>query len=151
MARLQQLQDIATANGGNRGTGKPGYQASINYVKAELDAAGYTTTVQSFSTIYGTSYNLIADLPGGDMSNIVMAGGHLDSVRNGPGINDNGSGSAGLLETAVTLAESDTPPTKHVRFAFWGAEEQGLLGSNYYVDHLPLPSSVRSTSTSTST
>ncbi len=136
MTRLQQLQTIATANGGNRGTGKPGYQASINYVKAELDAAGYTTTVQSFSTIYGTSYNLIADLPGGDTSNIVMAGGHLDSVRTGPGINDNGSGSAGLLETAVTLAESDTPPTKHVRFAFWGAEEQGLLGSTYYVDHL---------------
>ncbi len=136
MARLQRLQDIATANSGNRGTGKPGYLASVNYAKAELDAAGYTTTVQSFSTIYGTSYNLIADLPGGDTSNIVMAGGHLDSVRTGPGINDNGSGSAGLLETAVTLAESDATPTKHVRFAFWGAEEQGLLGSDYYVGHL---------------
>jgi aminopeptidase S len=60
-AHLQQLQSIANANGGNRGTGRPGYRASLDWVKAKLDAAGYTTQVQSFSTSSGTSYNLIAD------------------------------------------------------------------------------------------
>ena len=49
-AHLQQLQSIATANGGNRATGRPGYKASLDWVKAKLDAVGYTTQVQSFST-----------------------------------------------------------------------------------------------------
>ena len=59
-AHLDQLQSIATANGGNRYTGRAGYQKSVDYVKAKLDAAGYTTQVQSFSTSAGTSYNVIA-------------------------------------------------------------------------------------------
>lgn len=64
-AHLQQLQSIANANGGNRATGRPGYKASIDWVRATLDAAGLTTTPQSFSTSSGTSYNLIAEAPGG--------------------------------------------------------------------------------------
>lgn len=135
-AHLDQLQSIANANGGNRSTGRPGYKASVDWVKAKLDAAGYTTTVQSFSTSSGTSYNLVADLPGGDTSSVVMFGAHLDSVSVGPGINDNGSGSAGILETALTYAASGQTPRNHVRFGFWGAEELGLLGSKYYVNNL---------------
>ncbi|WP_323102443.1 M28 family metallopeptidase [Intrasporangium sp. YIM S08009] len=135
-AHLDQLQSIATANGGNRSTGKPGYKASVDYVKARLDAAGYATTVQTFSTSSGTSYNLVADLPGGDTSSVVMFGAHLDSVAVGPGINDNGSGSAGILETALEYAASGQTPRNHVRFGFWGAEELGLLGSKYYVGQL---------------
>ena len=54
-AHLQQLQSIADANGGNRGTGRPGYKASLDWVRAELDAAGYTTQVQQFATSSGTS------------------------------------------------------------------------------------------------
>ena len=60
-----------------------------------------------------------------------MAGAHLDSVQDGPGINDNGSGSAALLETAIQMAK--VKPTNKVRFAWWGAEESGLLGSEHYV------------------
>ena len=135
-AHLDQLQSIANANGGNRSTGRPGYKASVDWVKAKLDAAGYATTVQPFSTPSGTSYNLIADLPGGDTSSVVMFGGHLDSVSVGPGINDNGSGSAGVLETALAYAASGQTPRNHVRFGFWGAEELGLLGSKYYVGQL---------------
>jgi aminopeptidase S len=135
-AHLDQLQSIANANGGNRSTGKPGYKASVDWVKAKLDAAGYTTTVQPFSTSSGTSYNLVADLPGGDSSSVVMFGAHLDSVSVGPGINDNGSGSAGVLETALAYAASGQTPRNHVRFGFWGAEELGLLGSTYYVGQL---------------
>ena len=64
-----------------------------------------------------------------------MAGAHLDSVPEGPGINDDGSGVAAVLETAVQLGNS---PQVHnvVRFGFWGAEELGLIGSRNYVESL---------------
>ncbi|QIX25220.1 M28 family peptidase [Nocardioides sp. JQ2195] len=136
MVHLRELQSIADAHGGNRATGEPGYRASVDYVRAELDAAGFTTRVESFSTRYGTSYNLIADWPGGDTDHTVMMGGHLDSVSAGPGINDNGSGSAAILASALSFAESSPSPRNHVRFGFWGAEELGLLGSTHYVDTL---------------
>ena len=136
-AHLQQLQSIATANGGNRATGRPGYKASLDWVKAKLDAAGYTTQVQSFSTSSGTSYNLVADWPGGDPEHVVMTGAHLDSVSAGPGINDNGTGSAAVLEAALAWASSGNTSRNHLRFAWWGAEEQGLLGSNHYMRNLP--------------
>ncbi len=135
-AHLDELQRIATANGGNRYTGRPGYRASIDYVKGKLDAAGYTTTVQSFSTSAGTSYNLIAEWPQGDANNVVMLGGHLDSVSSGPGINDNGSGTAGILEAALRYAASGQTARNRLRFGFWGAEELGLLGSKHYVGNL---------------
>ena len=136
-AHLDQFQSIATSNGGNRAAGKPGYKASADWVKAKLDAAGYTTTLQSFSTSAGTSYNLIAEWPHGDANHVVMAGSHLDSVSAGPGINDNGSGSAGVLETALAYAASGQTPRNRLRFGFWGAEELGLVGSRYYVNNLP--------------
>ena len=136
-AHLQQLQSIADANGGNRGTGRPGYKASLDWVRAELDAAGYTTQVQQFATSSGTSYNLIADWPGGDAEHVVMTGAHLDSIGSGPGINDNGTGSAAILEAALAWAASGNTPRNHLRFAWWGAEELGLLGSNHYMRNLP--------------
>ncbi|WP_052847391.1 M28 family peptidase [Streptomyces avicenniae] len=82
--------------------------------------------------------NVIAETPGGDPDHVVMAGAHLDSVADGPGINDNGSGSAGILETALRLAEADPEgrAPHRVRFALWSAEESGLLGSEHYVADL---------------
>ncbi|MGW5052940.1 M28 family peptidase [Actinokineospora sp. NPDC004072] len=135
-AHLAQLQTIASNNGGNRAHGRPGYKASVDYVKGKLDAAGYQTQVLQFTSNGATGYNLIADWPGGDPNSIIMAGGHLDSVSSGPGINDNGSGSAGLLEIALTIAEQDLVPDKHLRFGWWGAEELGLVGSTNYVNGL---------------
>ncbi|MEJ8636725.1 M28 family metallopeptidase [Streptomyces sp. MS2.AVA.5] len=136
-AHLTQLQSIATANGGNRAHGRAGYKASLDHVKAKLDAAGFTTAIQQFTSSGATGYNLIADWPGGDANQIVMAGAHLDSVSSGAGINDNGSGSAGVLETALAVSRAQLQPTKHLRFAWWGAEELGLVGSKYYVNNLP--------------
>lgn len=79
-----------------------------------------------------TSRNVIAQTRTGRTDNVVMAGAHLDSVPDGAGINDNGSGTAGLLETALKLGGS--PETNNaIRFAFWGAEESGLVGSTRYV------------------
>ncbi|SEG95118.1 Zn-dependent amino-or carboxypeptidase, M28 family, partial [Thermomonospora echinospora] len=136
-AHLTQLQTIATNNGGNRAHGTTGYRASADYVKARLDAAGYQTTLQSFTYGGATGYNVIADWPGGDPNQVIMTGAHLDSVSAGPGINDNGSGSAAILETALAVARENFQPDKHLRFAWWGAEELGLRGSQYYVNNLP--------------
>ncbi|KJY20023.1 MULTISPECIES: M28 family metallopeptidase [Streptomyces] len=136
-AHLSQLSTIAANNGGNRAHGRAGYKASVDYVKAKLDAAGFTTTLQTFTSSGATGYNLIADWPGGDPNSVLMAGSHLDSVTSGAGINDNGSGSAAVLETALAVSRAGLQPTKHLRFGWWGAEELGLIGSKYYVNNLP--------------
>jgi aminopeptidase S len=136
-AHLNQFQSIATANGGNRAHGRTGYRASIDYVQGRLNAAGYTTSLQAFTSGGATGWNLTAEWPRGDANNVIMAGGHLDSVTVGPGINDNGSGSAGLLEVALTVASQNLNPAKRLRFGWWGAEERGLVGSTYYVNNLP--------------
>ena len=81
--------------------------------------------------------NVIADWPQGDPDRVVVIGAHLDSVAEGPGINDNGSGTAATLEIALQLAKLGAPPANRLRFGFWGAEELGLLGSVHYVESLP--------------
>jgi Zn-dependent M28 family amino/carboxypeptidase len=96
---------------------------------------GATVRVKvDFTAEQRTAYNVLAETRTGNDDNTVMAGAHLDSVQDGAGINDNGSGSAALLETAIQMAK--VKPTNTVRFAWWGAEEEGLLGSTYYVDQL---------------
>ena len=81
-----------------------------------------------------TTRNVVADKPGGNVDNTIVVGGHLDSVQEGPGINDNGSGSATILEIAEQMANVNT--ANHVRFIWFSAEESGLIGSQYYVDQL---------------
>jgi Zn-dependent M28 family amino/carboxypeptidase len=78
--------------------------------------------------------NVIAESRAGNPGNVVVVGAHLDSVQRGPGINDNGSGSAAILEVAEQVAEAR--PRNRLRFIWWSAEELGLLGSRYYVRHL---------------
>lgn len=81
-----------------------------------------------------TTSNVLAESTDGDPDNVVMAGAHLDSVNAGPGINDNGSGTAAILEVAQQMAK--VKPRNKVRFALWGAEESVLVGSTYYVNNL---------------
>ena len=81
------------------------------------------------------THNVIAQTRRGNPNNVVMVGAHLDSVGEGAGINDNGSGSAALLEMAVLMSKAH--PLNQVRFAWWGAEESGLVGSTYYASQLP--------------
>lgn len=85
-----------------------------------------------------TTHNVIAESPGGDPNHVVVIGAHLDSVPRGPGINDNGSGSATILEIAETYAAQDREPRNKLRFMWYSAEEFGLLGSDAYVDSLSL-------------
>ncbi|GAA4406374.1 aminopeptidase PaaP [Fodinibacter luteus] len=87
-----------------------------------------------FTAEQRTASNVLAETRVGNDANTVMAGAHLDSVQEGAGINDNGSGSAALLETAIQMAK--VKPNNTVRFAWWGAEESGLLGSEHYVGQL---------------
>jgi Zn-dependent M28 family amino/carboxypeptidase len=103
---------------------------------AELTEAGEVTVRLRTETASETrtSENVLAETRVGRPNRVVVVGAHLDSVLEGPGINDNGSGTAVILEIARQMA--NLPVRNKVRFAFWGAEENGLLGSEYYVAQL---------------
>jgi Zn-dependent M28 family amino/carboxypeptidase len=99
-----------------------------------LAQPGSTAFVEVLPSETREDFNVIAERTGNNDDNVVMAGAHLDSVIEGPGINDNGSGSGALLETALMMAK--VKPENTVRFAWWAAEEQGLVGSTDYVEGL---------------
>jgi Zn-dependent M28 family amino/carboxypeptidase len=91
--------------------------------------------------VYGTFQDrflpqVIAETKSGDPNHVVLAGGHLDSVPEGPGINDDGSGTALLLTLAQNIARSHDKPRQKIRFMWFGAEENGLVGSSYYAANL---------------
>ncbi|KAH9210895.1 hypothetical protein DL95DRAFT_465405 [Leptodontidium sp. 2 PMI_412] len=81
------------------------------------------------------SWNIFSETKEGDPNNVVMLGAHLDGVQQGPGINDDGSGTSGILEILTAFRHYKGFKNK-VRFAWWGAEESGLIGSLYYTSHL---------------
>jgi Zn-dependent M28 family amino/carboxypeptidase len=101
--------------------------AQVGIVRVHLDLAVKTTKAKAA--------NVIADLPG-RQPGVILLGAHLDSVANGPGINDNGSGSAAVLEIARQSRRLHVRPKHGLRFAWWGGEELGLLGSQSYVGNL---------------
>lgn len=103
------------------------------YRAGEAPTAKITTQTVSETR---TTWNVIADAPWGDPNRTVVVSAHNDSVAAGPGINDDGSGIAMDLELAKVLGTKGRTPTNHLRFLWVGAEEEGLLGSQYYVDHL---------------
>ena len=100
-----------------------------------LSQPGSTAFVEVLEPEIREDFNVIAENPGENEDNVVMAGAHLDSVEAGPGINDNGSGSAALIELAQMMSKVDNVNT--LRFAWWAGEEQGLVGSADYVAGLP--------------
>ncbi len=135
---LQALQRIADENGGNRASPGPGYDASVEYVAGVLRGAGFDVSTPTYPVTEDetgqqlTLRNVVAQTRTGNTGRVVMAGAHLDSVPEGPGINDNGTGVAALLEIATRLGGSP-PLTNAVRFGFWGSEEVDLNGSTEYV------------------
>ncbi|MBE1485964.1 M28 family metallopeptidase [Plantactinospora soyae] len=106
-------------------------QELVGQVAGGLTLRVFTDTFRGMAS----TENLLAESRWGNPGNVVMAGAHLDSVPEGPGINDNGSGSAALLEIAEKM--SIFPTRNKVRFALWGAEEANLVGSTHYVANLP--------------
>jgi len=129
-------EGLIVANASSRTDGTP-VTHSIPVVGASfadgsaLAQEGSTAFVEVVPPETRTDFNVIAELEGRNDANVVMAGAHLDSVIEGPGIQDNGSGSAALLETAMMMAK--VKPENTLRFAWWAAEEQGLVGSADYV------------------
>lgn len=122
-------------NGFTLDIGVTGISQANGQALAALVPAGLTLRLKT-ETFRGiaTTYNVIAETTRGDPNNVIMVGAHLDTVNAGPGINDNGSGSAAILETAQQMAK--VRPFNKVRFALWGAEESNLVGSAYYVNNL---------------
>jgi Zn-dependent M28 family amino/carboxypeptidase len=101
-----------------------------------LVQAGTVTARLAVDAIAGkrSSRNLLTEPDSG--APLIVVGAHLDSVPEGPGINDNGSGSAAVLEAALMLADAFHRTPGNVQFAFWGAEERGLVGSRHHVGAL---------------
>ena len=127
-----------------------GYEAGIPVIGTDyatgrdlvdLIAGGTTGTlcvaVDGFINEDVVTNNVIAETPGGRADRTVVVGGHLDSVYEGPGVNDDGSGVGTMLETAQQMSEAGLlDPVNKVRFIFFSGEEQNLLGSEYYVSQL---------------
>ncbi len=141
LEHLQALQKIADEHGGNRATGTPGYDASVEYVVRVLRRDGFKVSTPTFQSSgdgggsSGPQRNIIAQTSTGDPAQVVMIGAHLDSVTYGPGIVDDGSGVATLLGIASRLGPK--PSVRNaVRFAFFGGEENGGDGSSGYVQGL---------------
>ncbi|CZT02086.1 related to aminopeptidase Y precursor, vacuolar [Rhynchosporium agropyri] len=105
--------------------------------KARLAAGEALTVTLLVDSVFETreSWNIFSETKEGDPHNVVMLGAHLDSVQAGPGINDDGSGTSGILEILSAFRHYKGFKNK-VRFAWWGAEESGLIGSLYYTSHL---------------
>ncbi|BCI51321.1 peptidase M28 [Mycolicibacterium litorale] len=129
------------ADGSPPGLFTPGYYREltipVGVIGADVNAALRRTTAPvrlrlDGSPVLAKSRNVLAQTKTGDTRNVVMAGAHLDSVAGGPGINDNGTGVAAVLETALQLGGSPQVDNA-VRFAFWGSEEIGLEGSRAYI------------------
>jgi aminopeptidase S len=142
LRHLQALQKVADEHGGNRAAGTPGYDASVEYVVGVLRDAGFKASTPTYDASgedgEGPSRpgrNVIAQTRTGDPGKVVMMGAHLDSVEDGPGIVDDGSGVAVLLEIATQLG-ADPSAQNMLRFAFFGHEEDGLQGSTGYVEGL---------------
>lgn len=107
-------------------------------VKLEIDSRVH------FDDKDTNGYNILADIPGSDAkAGYVMAGAHLDSWVAGDGATDNGAGSVVVMEAARILSSLGIKPKRTIRFALWAGEEQGLYGSNNYIErHLatrPVP------------
>ncbi|CUA77971.1 aminopeptidase Y [Rhizoctonia solani] len=113
-----------------------GLEAAQPYI-ARLNASeSVSATLKVDSVVKDViSENIIAQTLWGNQSNVIHVGGHLDSVPAGPGVNDDGSGSATVAELLVQLAKFK-PSKNAVRFSWWTNEEIGLIGSQYYVDSL---------------
>jgi Peptidase family M28/PA domain len=119
----------------------PGYFKQLTVPVAVVGAYGATALARDTGPIHLvldaqnvkiTSRNVLVQTETGSPNEVIMVGAHLDSPRNGPGINDDGTGVAAVLETALQLGPL-APVNNAVRFVFWGAEEDGLNGAIDYV------------------
>ncbi|MFO8108991.1 MAG: M20/M25/M40 family metallo-hydrolase [Thermoplasmata archaeon] len=141
---INTLQNFQDENGiPTRVTGSSGFEDSANWSYQMFRSYGLNTFMQNFTSDGYESTNVIAELPGSNpdlVPETLIIGGHFDSINNrggtepAPGADDNGSGSVVALETARIMSQYSFERT--IRFALWGAEEQGLHGSKYYASNI---------------
>jgi carboxypeptidase Q len=120
----------------------PGFELAAEHYRqlARLAKAGLAPTLELVSDVHyhdedRNGYNVFADLPGRDAkAGFVMAGAHLDSWVAADGAQDNGAGSAVVMEAARILNKLGLKPKRTIRFALWSGEEQGLYGSISYTE-----------------
>lgn len=130
-ARIREEAE-ALALFGSRAVGAPGNAAALDYLTERLREWGYGPELQPFQYAGDRTANVVARLPGTTSPDVVYTvSSHFDSVEEGPGADDNGSGTTALLEIARVLAEHPQPAT--IEFAFFSGEESGLLGAEEYV------------------
>lgn len=134
---LADLDRIAATHAGTRSMGSPGGIASGDYIITTLTRLGLSPRVQQFPSRDGTvqGRNIIVDVTRGSSDRVVMFGAHYDSVAAGPGIVDNGSGTANLLQLAATNARR-AGQSATLRLTFWDGEESSLLGSSAYAKQM---------------
>ncbi|KAH6614159.1 leupeptin-inactivating enzyme 1 precursor [Boeremia exigua] len=107
-------------------------EALVARINAGEAVEAYFQQTQTVET--RVTQNVFTETKGGDPTNVIMLGAHLDSVQAGAGINDDGSGTTLILEVARALEKYAVK--NKVRFGWWGAEENGLLGSKFYTQNL---------------
>lgn len=137
MVHLTAFEKIAQSNGGNRAVGTKGGMASAKYIYDEAKKAGLTVQMLAFENrekVVGQ--NIFIEIIGQTNESVVMLGAHYDSVKAGPGINDNATGVALLLDLMHQLSTSKTKPKNTIVLAFWDSEETGIAGSQDYVKKL---------------
>jgi hypothetical protein len=111
-------------------------ELGASLVSAITAGANITATIDVTTDIRNIStYNVLATTNSGDQNNKLALGAHTDSIAAGPGVNDDGSGTVGILEVAKALSQYKI--NNAVTYGFWAGEEEGLLGSTYYVENLP--------------
>lgn len=125
---------------GSRHSNSAGYVEATAFVRDKLDAMNYQTRLQSFTVDGKPTQNVIADKPGhgSGAREVLIVTAHLDSINleggptaPAPGADDNGSGSAGVLEIARVFG--DHRGIRDLRLILFGGEEEGLFGSKHYV------------------
>ena len=121
-------------NIGIKETGKSGFDSATRWLSDNYSSMGYTTVIDSFSTSYGPSANVIIEKRGVDTNSWVIIGAHYDTKGSSLGANDNGSGVAATFEIARLIKDIGT--NLSVRIINFGAEEQGYLGSFHYANNV---------------
>ena len=137
MTHLKAFEKIAQQNGGYRAVGSKGGQASAKYIIEQAKLAGLHAQTIAFENREKTiGQNILVEIEGQSKESAILIGAHYDSVDTGPGINDNASGVAVLIELMHQLKQSKQKPKQTIVLAFWDSEEVGIAGSRDYVKKL---------------
>lgn len=137
MNHLQAFEKIAKDHGGNRAVATQGGLASAQYILDAAKKAGYQVQVLAFENEdKEVGQNIFIEIAGQTNASVILLGAHYDSVKTGPGINDNASGVALLLDLMNQYSVTKTKPKDTLVFAFWDSEEAGIAGSKDYAKKL---------------